>query len=55
MQRITLHFDSLTGLTTFSQMILGGFVIDTKSLTISGTFPTPHIIIAKQVYDAKVR
>ncbi|HZH65394.1 MAG TPA: hypothetical protein VEY10_10925 [Flavisolibacter sp.] len=53
MQKVTLHFDSLTCLTTFSKMIPGGFVLDTRALSITGTFPTPHIAIATQVYDAK--
>ncbi len=53
MQKITLCFDSLSGLTTFSKMIAGGFILDTRALSITGTFPIPHITIATQVYDAR--
>jgi hypothetical protein len=48
-----LHFDSLGGLTTFSALLPNHYIINTTNLTMTGTFTSPQIRVARQLYNAK--
>jgi hypothetical protein len=54
MQTVTLRFHTLSQLTTFSKMLNENFQLNTNTLTISGSFPSPYVSIAQRVYDAQL-
>ncbi|HEV7332266.1 MAG TPA: hypothetical protein VGN63_14610 [Flavisolibacter sp.] len=54
MQTVTLRFQNLSELTTFSRMVNEKFQLNTSTLTISGSFPSPFVSIAQSVFDAKL-
>ncbi|NTS42307.1 hypothetical protein HRG84_15505 [Flavisolibacter sp. BT320] len=54
MQTVTLRFQTLSHLTTFSQLLNENFQLNTHSLTISGSFPSAYVSIAQRVYDAQL-
>ena len=54
MQTVTLRFLSLSELTTFYKMLNEKFLLDAGSLTISGSFPVPHVSIAQTLFHATV-
>lgn len=54
MQTVTLRFHSLSQLTTFSKMVDEDCQLDISNLTVSGSFPTPFVVIATNLFDATV-
>ena len=52
MEKQTLKFSSLGDLTGFSKSLKGGFLINTKNLTLTSKFSDLQINVALDMYNA---
>ena len=52
MEKHTLKFSTLSDLTSFSKSLKGGFLINTKNLTLTSQLSQLQIHVALEMYNA---